>query len=232
MPQLNLPGRCAARLIVTREPEDRPRIEGYGAVFYRDSDPGTEYWLWDDVVERIRPGAFDRALREDDVRSFFNHDPNLILGRNTAKTLWLSVDERGLKYSVSPPDTPAANAVIASVARGDVSGSSFMFEPLRATWEEVKRDKDILFIRNIDEVRLWEVGPVAFPAYESTTAGTRGESRSGPAANPECAAYRSWRESHVAAAREELRNFLADRDRTTQQQARARRDRAARAARL
>jgi len=153
--------------------DGRLAIVGYGAVFFREGDAGTEYDVWGDgsLVERVMPGAFDRAVREDDVRSFFNHDPNLILGRRRpgaeGNTLELSIDDRGLLYRVYPP--PTRQDVAEAVARGDVDGSSFMFVPRRVTWIE-EEDR---WIRQIEDVELWEVGPVAFPAYESTTAQLR-----------------------------------------------------------
>lgn len=165
----------AARLAVARRDDGPSTITGYGAVFYREGDEGTEFRLWADIVERIRPGAFDRAIREDDVRSFFNHDPNWVLGRNRAGTLRLSVDQVGLRYEIDAPDTQAVrDHVISPIERGDLDGSSFMFIPRRVTWEEVSDGEQALVIRWIEEVELWEVGPVVFPAYESTTSGVRG----------------------------------------------------------
>ncbi|HEX3152918.1 MAG TPA: HK97 family phage prohead protease [Gemmataceae bacterium] len=60
----------------------RPVIIGYAAVFYDPNDKGTEYQLGTDIVERVAPGAFDRAIREDDVRGLFNHDANKRLSRD------------------------------------------------------------------------------------------------------------------------------------------------------
>jgi phage head maturation protease len=48
-------------------------LSGYGAVFYQVGQRGTEYPLALGVVERIMPGVFDRAVREDDTRILFNH---------------------------------------------------------------------------------------------------------------------------------------------------------------
>ncbi len=161
------------RVSLESRDSDQPHIVGYGAVFYREGEAGTEYDVFGDgsLIERVMAGAFDRAIREDDVRSFFNHDPNLILGRRRpgaeSNTLELSVDERGLLYRVSPP--PTRQDVLEAVARGDIDGSSFMFVPQRVTWIE----EEDLWIRQIEEVALWEVGPVAFPAYEATTSELR-----------------------------------------------------------
>jgi uncharacterized protein len=144
------------------------RIVGYAAVFYNPSDPGTEYRLMDDVVERIMPGAFARALREDDVRGLFNHD-GLPLGRTGAGTMRLSVDAKGLRYEIDPPDTTAARDLLASLARGDVTGSSFSFLPRATT---TRRDNGS-YILERNDVRLFDVGPVTFPAYPSSMAGLR-----------------------------------------------------------
>lgn len=167
----------AARLRVQRADGEAVHIVGYGAVFYRAGEPGTEYQLWSDAVERISPGAFDRALAEDDVRSLFNHDENIVLGRNTAGTLSLSVDAVGLLYDVTAPDTQLVrDQVLAPIERGDVNGSSFMFVPRRSVWiEEVNDAGETLYIRDITDVELWEVGPVVFPAYAGTTTGVRGQ---------------------------------------------------------
>lgn len=154
--------------VETRGDDEQAVIVGYGAVFHRADDAGTEYRLWEDVFERIMPGAFDEI---GDVRSFFNHNPDTVLGRTTSGTLALSVDDDGLRYEVTPPQT--ARHVVESVERGDVTGSSFMFVPTSTTWREEERDGRTVSIREINSVELFEVGPVTFPAYEATSAGTR-----------------------------------------------------------
>lgn len=164
----------AGKVQLVKRDGEKPGLTGYGAVFYKAGDPSTEYQLWSDTYERIMPGAFDRAMREDDVRSLFNHDSNIVLGRNRAGTLKLSVDEKGLKYDVTPPDTQLCrDQVLTPIERGDVSGSSFMFVPLRTVWVEEVRDGRTFYFRNLEDVQLWEVGPVVFPAYEGTTTGLR-----------------------------------------------------------
>ncbi|HEX4612079.1 MAG TPA: HK97 family phage prohead protease [Urbifossiella sp.] len=162
--------RSADRVALQARADGKPStITGYAAVFYDPSDPGTEYRLYDDLVERIMPGAFDRALREDDVRGLFNHDDNLILGRTAAGTMRLSVDRRGLKYEIDPPDTTTARDLLESLRRGDVSGSSFAFKPKDTSTRIV----DGTYILERNAVYLFDVGPVCFPAYTGTEAGVR-----------------------------------------------------------
>ena len=163
------------RKVEVRADEGKPtKVFGYAAVYYNGT-PDTEYVLWDDLVERIMPGAFDRAIREDDVRCLFNHDPSEILGRTASKTLRLSVDGVGLGYENDLPTTTAAERVADAIKRGDVTGSSFSFTPTVQSWREEADGDGSKLIRIIEEVRLYDVGPVTFPAYEATTSGVRGK---------------------------------------------------------
>ncbi len=148
-------------------------IVGYGAVFHRDGEAGTEYRLAPDVVERIAPTAFDRALKDkQDARGLFNHDPNMLLGRAAAGTLRMSTDARGLKYEIDLPDTQVGRDVASSIARGDLTGSSFSFRINGKEGHRFEKGKDY-DVRNILDVDLYDVGPVTFPAYEGTTTGMR-----------------------------------------------------------
>lgn len=150
---------------------EQPRLLGYASVFFNGT-PKTEFRLWDDMVERIMPGAFDKTLQEkDDVRALFNHDPSLILGRTTAGTVDLSVDKRGLKYSIELGSTTVAKDVVKHIRRKDVSGSSFGFE----VTDVEHRMENKVHIREITGVKLFDVGPVTFPAYEGTEVNVRQE---------------------------------------------------------
>ena len=152
--------------------DDSPtKIVGYGAVFYAKGNPGTEYELWRGTKERIAPGAFTRAIAEDDTRGLFNHDPNLLLGRTSAGTMRLSTDKKGLKFEIDIGDTSVAKDVVGHIQRGDLNGSSFSFRVEKETLEELD---DGTTIRTIEAVNpLYDVGPVTFPAYTGTDAGTR-----------------------------------------------------------
>lgn len=143
----------------TREEGDNLVIEGYFAIF------GGQYWLWDDAYETIEPGAFNLE-RDLDVRVLTNHDTTLVLGRTTAGTLTLSVDNRGLWGSViiNRNDQDAVN-LYERVKRGDVSQCSFGFDILD---EDVEYREGAPTVWHIREVKLWEVSVVTFPAYTDT----------------------------------------------------------------
>ena len=155
-----------------------PKITGYAAVFYTGRK-STQYELGPGLIERIHPEAFNRALRDrDDVRGLFNHNSDLVLGRSTAGTLALSVDSRGLRYEISPPDTTVARDLIENLRAGNVTGSSFAFSIDEETWTR----EGNLDIREVRSVRLYDVGPVTYPAYEATVAGA--DRASAPALAP------------------------------------------------
>lgn len=165
--------REAAPVELEKRDDGSRAIVGYGAVYYRDGDDGTEYWLWDDMVERIMPGAFDRALDDgDDARGLFNHDPSNLLGRVSSGTMQLSVDDTGLRYEIPVDENDSDHMrVVAKIERGDLTGSSFAFMVDEMIWEE---NNDTL-IRWIKSVTLRDTGPVTYPAYEGTTSGLRAE---------------------------------------------------------
>lgn len=140
------------------------RISGYAAVFYDPKDPGTQYDAGP-FRERIARGAFDAVLG-DDVVALFNHNQDVILGRSSAGTLRLQVDKVGLRYTIDA-DTIVGRPIAEAVARGDVRGSSFAFD-----FGDVEEDKD--GVRTVKSfARLYDVGPVVFPAYEATSANAR-----------------------------------------------------------
>ena len=112
------------------------------------------------------------------MRSFFNHDADTILGRRAfqpSDTLQLSVDEIGLRFCVpfdgSDPDHVR---IFPKVRSGKVTGSSFMFVPTAETYRsETDANDQRIDIIEVNEVRLWEVGPVVFPAYDAATSEVR-----------------------------------------------------------
>lgn len=159
-------GRIFETRFEVREEDGAPLIVGHGAVF------GVESLDMGGWREMIAPGAFKRTLRQNpDVLSFFNHNPSQVLGRTTAGTLTVAEDLTGLAYTVRPPETNFANDLIVSMRRGDIRGSSFMFEVVKMSWG--KSEVDGADLRTILEAKLYELGPVTFPAYPSADSSVR-----------------------------------------------------------
>ena len=156
--------RTADAAFQCRSDEGLKRIEGYFSVF------GSDYQLFPGASESVDPHAFDNAL-DDDIRCLIDHDTRLVLGRTTANTLQLRVDEHGLWGSVliNEQDSDAMN-LYARVIRGDVSQCSFGFDILDEA-EEVRQDGTVHW--TIKAVKLYEVSCVTFPAYTETEISAR-----------------------------------------------------------
>ena len=140
-------------------------ISGYAALF------NVEAVIAGLFRERIAPGAFRDTIVRDDTRASFNHDLNQLLGRKSAGTVRFTEDAKGLRYVIKINDRdPVAMGVAAKIARRDVSGSSFWFEPVSDDDEQWERGTSgQLPLRTLLKVKLIEAGPVALPAYPQTT---------------------------------------------------------------
>jgi len=161
---------------------DAKQISGVAAVYY-DGTRNTEFVLDPGgagrrkVVERILPGAFDRVIREsnvNDTRALFNHNSDHLLGRRSAGTLKLENTPRGLAYSIPFDESdPDHQRVAAKMKRGDLKGSSFAFTVGDKGMErKIEGEVGVVEIRGVE--KLYDVGPVTFPAYSGTDAGLRG----------------------------------------------------------
>ena len=142
------------------------KLVGYGAVFNSEADIGH-------FREVITPGAFKRTLKNRrNIHSFFNHNPDNLLGSTAAGSLSIAEDETGLRYELVLDDTDIARRVYRYVETNEVTGSSFAFSVPKGgdVWDY--RDSD-LPLRSVNEAILYELGPVVTPAYEDTTVNAR-----------------------------------------------------------
>lgn len=151
--------------IETRD-DGAKRIVGHAAVFNQLSEDLGGF------REQIAPGAFEEAIKTDDIRALFNHDANLVLGRNRAKTLTLKEDATGLAIEILPPDTQYARDLMVSMERGDITQMSFGFS-VRPNGQNWAKNDDGLYIRTLTRVRLYDVSPVTYPAYPQTDVALR-----------------------------------------------------------
>lgn len=148
--------------------EEHPKpmkIRGYAAVFGQVADM---YW-W---KEQVAPGAFAKSLaRKDEVKALFNHDPSQILGCSRAGTLTLREDGHGLYYEIDPPDSPCGCTVVAALKRKDITKSSFGFRVKRFSLQ--RYDDGSPPLRTLEELDLFDVSPVTWPAYQGTSSEAR-----------------------------------------------------------
>ena len=150
------------------EGDKPPVLTGYAAVFDVESEDLGGF------REIVRRTAFDRSLRDGvDVLARAHHDSRDLLGRTSAKTARLNVDEHGLRYEVDVPDTTTGRDVTVQVKRGDIRHSSFAFYlPLGGdVWEN--HASDGLPLRELIDVDLVDVAPVVNPAYAATEVSAR-----------------------------------------------------------
>jgi HK97 family phage prohead protease len=115
----------------------------------------------------VRPGAFTKTLKEnrDAVKVLFNHgmDPRygkLPIGVPTK----LQEDKRGLYAEVDLHDGPDNQNIIAALAQGALNAMSIQFEVTDETFNEDRSE------RYINAVKLYEFGPVTFPANAGAVA--------------------------------------------------------------
>ena len=138
-----------------------PVLEGF---FVRYGDV---YEIAPGATESIAPGAFTESIKGD-VRALYNHNHDIVLGRVSAGTLTLEDRAEGLwgKILINPKDSAAMDAY-ERIARHDIQGCSFGFDVEKES-TTVKEDGSVHW--TIEKVNpLYEVSPVCFPAYESTS---------------------------------------------------------------
>ena len=160
--------RCHSQLPLTveRRGNGKAYITGYAAKYNVRST------LLGNFREEIKPGAFDRALREQThpVVALWNHDSNQVLGSTRSGTLSVDTDDAGMRYSVEIPDTTLGRDLSVLIARGDVWGSSFAFT-IASRDGESWAEEDGQAVRYVHEVDgVYDVSPVLSPAYEDATA--------------------------------------------------------------
>jgi uncharacterized protein len=158
---------CAAGIELRGGEPGSPKVfRGYAAKFNTLSE---DFGGW---RERIAPGFFDSVLGSD-VRILKNHDPNYVLGRTIAGTAKVGVDDTGLWYEYTDPETTYSRDLAISIERGDITQSSFAFS-LGDNGDKWERQKDGSYIRTLLEAsELFDGSPVTYPAYRDTSVGER-----------------------------------------------------------
>lgn len=154
------------------ENEERGHIlTGWPIVFGQRTDMG---W-YDEIIEQ---GALDETDLKD-VRFLVNHNTDMIplaRSRNNTdnSTMQMTVDQdgMGIRVDLDVENNAEAKSLYSAVARGDISGMSFMFTVDKDAWDDVDSEHPTRRIRSLQKV--FEVSAVTFPAYSQTSIQTRG----------------------------------------------------------
>lgn len=135
-------------------------IEGYALIFNVLSKDVGGY------KEIVKPGALD-GVDISDVKCLINHADEYVIGRTQAETLELSVDEKGLKFKCSLPNTSYARDIYENIKVGNVNQCSFhCWFPEDGTGIEWSVSKGE-YIRTITKISgLIDVSVVTTPAYK------------------------------------------------------------------
>lgn len=164
-------------------------LEGYGAVF---GSP-TRIDSWEGTFdEEISRGAFKKTLKERTPVLQFDHGRHPWVGSIPIGSFEsLREDATGLHVLARLHDNQLVQPVRDAIQSSAISGMSFRFQVVKDEWrdvagklvkpEDVQRilwasdadDPDSILKRTLKEVRLFEVGPVVFPAYAETSVGVR-----------------------------------------------------------
>jgi len=126
-------------------------------------------------IERIAPGAFDRTVVESrkNIKVLFNHGQDPTMGDQILG----SIEElrSDAHFTVDPFD--GIPPLIRSGLERGAYGASHRFSVIADEWtktpEKTDANPDGIPERTITEARLYEFGPVTFPANPNATAGIR-----------------------------------------------------------
>ncbi|PIO80856.1 capsid protein [Pediococcus damnosus] len=147
----------------TTQPDDSKgkAISGYAVVF---NSPSKDLGGFTEVVS---PKAFD-GVDLSNVLMLNNHSYDQVLSSVKAGTLKLEVDDKGLHFDATLPNTSFANDVYEEVTSGNVDSASFSFA-IADDGDTFTKDDSGNVTRTINQVKsLFDVSVVAVPAYDDT----------------------------------------------------------------
>ncbi len=164
---------------------DGRTLTGYAATF--DSPVTIRDWIgsWEETIAR---GAFRKTLKRKTPVMQFDHGHDPATGTIPIGTVEeVSEDDTGLFVRARLYDNPKVEPIRQAIEGGAIDGMSFRFEISREEWFDAEGNKlkaeqvdDLLWAgveglkRTILEVDpLYELGPVVFPAYDTTSVGVR-----------------------------------------------------------
>ena len=159
------------RMAEARAADDGAGISGYASHFLSVDSYGTA----------VKKGAFRKTIRErgERIPVLWQHNPDYPIGKPTA----LKEDRTGWLFNAAIGEgTTHGRDVMALLRDGVPLGMSFGFQTIKDRAAEDDDDLDFTHapdyfkgkngraeVRVIEEVRLWEISTVTFPANEHAT---------------------------------------------------------------
>jgi HK97 family phage major capsid protein/HK97 family phage prohead protease len=136
-------------------------ISGVAAVFNLPSVKG-------DFTEYVAQNALN-GVDLSSVLLLYSHDFSNILARADSGTLSTSVQQDGLHFSATLPDTTLGHDVFTNIQNGNIKGMSFGFTiaPNGDSWSVDQSGNTIHTINQIDQV--FELSLTPIPAYTETS---------------------------------------------------------------
>lgn len=144
-------------------------LTGYAAVF--NSPTRIDSWegKFDEIISR---GAFKKTISERTPILQWNHGNDPAVGHVPIGVVTnLREDAHGLFVEARLHDNHAVQPIRDAIASGAVTGMSFRFQVIKESWNDFPE----VPVRTILETKLLELGPVSFPAYDSTSVGVRSD---------------------------------------------------------
>jgi HK97 family phage prohead protease len=153
---------------------DGQTLEGYAAVY----DTWTEIHDYaGKFKERIRPNAFKRSLGQKTPVMQFDHGQHPLIGSlPIASIKRLREDARGLYVEARVFDNWLTEPLRDAIREEAIKGMSFRFSTVKDDWDRASK----IPVRTLREVKLYELGPVIWPAYSDTTLALRSLQRAIP----------------------------------------------------
>lgn len=148
-------------------------LEGYAVVFNSLSEDLGGF------REIIRPSAITQELiNNSDIIANMDHRNDYMMARlrKGKGNIDLTLDEHGLKFRYTIPDTVKGDELWSHIERGEIDQCSFAFgiDYSDPAAEKYHVDKDGVTIREILKIsKLYDISCVINPAYEDTEVYTR-----------------------------------------------------------
>lgn len=144
-----------------------------GSIKYNTESAEMRDWWGDTFVEEIAAGAFDESLKTRGVVGLWSHDTSKVLGSTKSGTLRIESGEKELRFELDLPNTTVGNDAWEMIKRGDVDGVSFGMRVTKDKWSQIERNGEKIYKRSILDAELYEISPVAFPAYPANEVSVR-----------------------------------------------------------